>query len=467
MKIRNFLHWTVVILLLFSSGCSQAPEQPTSQATPEMERSTGFITLTPEQAQNGGVKSALVTAEEITESFQALGDFKTKNRAKSMVEAPVSGRVLSLLVEEGESVQAGQAVVRLESPELSRLLAEHHHAQRKLELLESSASEKIQLAEQGLETQAPLNQAKSRLQQARAEVEAADAQLQEASLNKQRLEKLLDVGIPSQQQVEQSRSQYLQALAQYQAARDEVRLAEEALQKESLLDTSQTRSSLKKREISADLHLAREELRHQSELLQVLGKDSNEEEPTITLRTPASGSVISVSTSVGEYVEAGNPLLQIVQSGEVYPTIWIPSSRVPQVHVGTDVTVFFSTESPGYAAKISWLAPELDPESRSLAARLELQDQNLSARAGIFIKADVVTEKRDGLVVPKSAITEIEGRSYVYVNQKENQFQRREIQVGIDSNESVEILSGLTQGERCAVEGVFLLKSYDLGTEGE
>ena len=453
--------------IVLGAGCSSAPEIPNAEPSPTQAVSNGLVELTPEQFQNGSFRTAQADREQISQSFQALGEFKTKNLARSSVEAPLAGRVLSLLVEEGDNVVAGQPVVTIESPELSRLLAEHHHAQRKLELLEANAGQKMLLVEQGPENRAPLNQARARLQQARAQLQSSDAELKQSSLQKERLEKLISVGIPSQQQVDQARADYMQALAAYQAAQDELKLAQEAFQRESILGQSQARTAVGKREISAELHLAREELRHQAELLEVLGKETSEENPEITLRAPASGSVTTIAANVGEYVETGQSILQVVRSGDVYPVIWIPGSRVPEVQIGTSVQVFFSTDSPGYSAKISWLAPEVDGESRTLAARLELEDRNLSARAGIFLKADVQTREHEALVVPKSALTEVNGKTCLYVGDGQLTFQRREVEVGIQSGDSAEILKGLEAGEECCVEGVFLLKSYDLGTEGE
>lgn len=467
MKIQSTV-LSILSLLILATGCSKTPETtPTPQATTSEAADVGVVKLTPEQFQNGKIQTAEARREEIAQSFQALGEFRSKNRAKSMVEAPVGGRVLALLVEEGDSVQLGQPVARIESPELSRLLAEHHHAQRKLALLEANAGQRILMAEEGPDTQAPLNQARTRLQKARAQTQAEEARLKEASLRKERLEKLIEVGIPSQEQVDKARADYLQALAALQAAQAEEQLAQEAFKKESLLDKRDARGAVVKRELSAELHLAREELRHQSELLKVLGKDSEEESPIITLTAPASGSVTSISTNVGEFVDTGQSLLQVVQSGDVYPVIWIPGSRVPEVSLGSNVDVFFSTDSPGYPAKITWLAPELDPETRTLAARLEFEDKNLSARAGIFIKADVQTRKHSSLVVPLSAVTDVEGKQCVYIVAGDRVFHRREVETGVKSADLVEILQGIEAGEKCASEGVFLLKSYDLGTEGE
>lgn len=467
MNIRSMALSFFAVLAL-GLGCSTTPDKAPQATSPPVEASqTGVVRLTAEQFKNGNFKTAQVQGKGIAQSFEALGEFHSKNRAKSLVEAPLGGRVLGLLVEEGDPVTTGQAVARMESPELTRLLAEHHHAQRKLALLQANAGQRILLAEEGPETQAPLNQARSRLQQARAQGQAVEARLKESSLRKERLEKLIGIGIPSQEQVDQARAEYLQALAAHQAAQNEEKLAQEAFQKESVLEKSDARTAVMKREISAELQLAQEELRHQAELLKILGKDADEEGSTITLRAPASGSVTSIAVSVGEFVETGQPFLQVLQSGDVYPLVWIPGSRVPEVQVGSEVNVTLSTESPSYPAKITWLAPELDQETRSLAARLEFEDKNLSARAGIFLKAKIQTQERQALVLAKSAVTDVKGKKCVYVRTEDLVFSRREVTTGMESDDSVEISQGLEEGETCVTEGVFLLKSYDLGTEGE
>lgn len=454
-------------VMALSVGCGQSPEVSDPLPSPSVNRAVGAVTLTPQQFENGKFRTKAVEQEKIAKSFQALGEFRTKNRAKSVVEAPLGGRVLGLFVEEGDSVSMGQAVIRIESPELSKLLAEYHHAEQRLSVLEANARPKILMAEQGPDTQAPLNQARTRLQNARARNQADEARLKEASLRKSRLEKLLESGIPSQEQVDQARSEYFQVLADYQASQNEEALAKEAYKSESELDRSDVRAAIQKREISSDLSLAREELRHQAELLKVLGKDADGESSVITLRASSFGSVTNITASVGEFVETGQSLMQLVRDGQVYPVIWIPSARVPEVKVGNTVTVFFSADSAGHPAKISWLAPELDSETRTLLAHLEFEEKNLSGRAGVFLKAEVALQEKRALAVPKSALTEVNGKPCVYVKSAKYVFQRRDVVLGIESTDSVEIKEGLSLGETCVTEGVFLLKSLDLRSEGE
>ena len=61
----------------------------------------------------------------------------------------------------------------------------------------------------------------------------------------------------------------------------------------------------------------------------------------------------------------------------------------------------------------------------------------------------------------------MEGKQCVYIAGRERTFHRREVKTGVKSTDAIEILQGIEAGEKCATEGVFLLKSYDLGTEGE
>jgi hypothetical protein len=70
-------------------------------------------------------------------------------------------------------------------------------------------------------------------------------------------------------------------------------------------------------------------------------------------------------------------------------------------------------------------------------------------------------------VVPLSAVTDVEDIPCVYIATGDRIFQRREVKTGVKSSSSIEILQGVEAGEKCASEGVFLLKSLDLGTEAE
>jgi cobalt-zinc-cadmium efflux system membrane fusion protein len=456
----------ILFLSLFLAACRNAEEPSPSPSVPD-NLGVKPVRLTSLQIENGNIENQPVERETVSDTFQVLGEFQSKARSKAVVEASLSGRVEAVLVEEGQNVESGRPLIRLTSPELSRLQAEYHHAQRKLALLETNAGQKIILAEEGPETREPLNRASTRLQQARAQEQAEEAQLKAISLRKERIEKLYESGIPSQEQVEQVNSEYFQALARYQAAQDEVRLAQESFQRESRLDRSETRESIAKQEISAELHLAREEVRHQKELLGLLGKNAEEESPEVLVRAPASGTVTKIFASLGEYVDPGRPLLELVQTGQVYPLVWIPASYIPEVKVDSEATVYFSNDPVGHGARVAWLAPEIDPETRSLAARLLLKDQSTTTRAGVFFKAEVIAGSREALVVPAKAVTEVDGTTCVYVALDDTSFERRQIKPGIRSSESVEVLEGLQEGEKCVTEGVFLVKSHDLGVEGE
>ena len=84
----------------------------------------------------------------------------------------------------------------------------------------------------------------------------------------------------------------------------------------------------------------------------------------------------------------------------------------------------------------------------------------------MFTVVDVLSrETREGIVVPKPAVLEVEKHNVVYIAEEGGRFKRRTVTTGAEQGQNVEVLEGLKQGEKIVVKGTFSVKSEDLKSE--
>ena len=118
------------------------------------------------------------------------------------------------------------------------------------------------------------------------------------------------------------------------------------------------------------------------------------------------------------------------------------------------------------------LAQQIDPVARTLTARISIKNRGGLLRLGLFglARVDVGDEKSKGpvLVVPRSALTQIQGKPVVFVRTNEDSFDVHELVLGESAVGKVHVVAGLHEGELIVTRGTFTLKSLLLkGTFAE
>jgi Cu(I)/Ag(I) efflux system membrane fusion protein len=127
--------------------------------------------------------------------------------------------------------------------------------------------------------------------------------------------------------------------------------------------------------------------------------------------------------------------------------------------------------SPGMAAEVELpggekrsiqvesIAPALDPATRTANLRLRLNDSPASLRPGMFLPVRLRSETEAKLVIPAEALIDTGAESLVFVETAPGNYEPRRVQVGRRGSGEVEILGGLSEGERIVSSGNFLIDS--------
>lgn len=183
---------------------------------------------------------------------------------------------------------------------------------------------------------------------------------------------------------------------------------------------------------------------------------------TFDIRADVSGSVIQKMVNVGDYVQRGQPIYEIVDLSRVWVLFDVYESDMGWINKGDKVEYTVSS-LPGetFTGTISFLDPMINSATRVAKARLATANSGLKLKPEMFVSGIVQAELKsqtDAVVVPKSAVMWTGQRSVVYVKSVSDRglnFKMREVTLGPSLGESYVISDGLEMGEEIAVNGTF------------
>jgi membrane fusion protein, multidrug efflux system len=171
------------------------------------------------------------------------------------------------------------------------------------------------------------------------------------------------------------------------------------------------------------------------------------------ITAPISGVITSRQADLGATVFPGQPVFTIEDESGYQLELAIPESLALKVRPGTVAQVTLDAMGSSFVAKVTEIVPSADPLSRTFTAKIFLQQKGL--KSGMFGRGVIsqgTTVK--GMTLPKKAVVERGALTSVWVLEKENIARMRIVKVGKQLGERVEILSGLSDGERVVVSEV-------------
>jgi cobalt-zinc-cadmium efflux system membrane fusion protein len=179
------------------------------------------------------------------------------------------------------------------------------------------------------------------------------------------------------------------------------------------------------------------------------------------LRSPISGSVAERRVDLGALVGREgleSELFVIVDLSEVWVELAIAPRDLASIHEGQAVRL----SAPGSVtseATIMFVSPLLEKDTRTARVVALLPNKEQHWRPGSFVSAAILmAEEPAALVVPETALQTIDGEPVIFVRTDEG-FEKRPVKLGRRDGKIVEILSGLSEGERIAITNSFILKS--------
>ncbi len=180
---------------------------------------------------------------------------------------------------------------------------------------------------------------------------------------------------------------------------------------------------------------------------------------TVSLRAPYRGIVTQIDVREGASVTAEMRMFTLADLSHVWVNVEIYANQLPWVKVGDPVELKLAF-MPGrhWQGRIDYLYPTLNPQSRTVTARLVFDNADGVLRPGMYADATIgAAERSTVLAVPREAVLHTGTQDSVILALGEGRFQPVIVHVGAENNDYAEIIDGLREGQKIVLSGQFLL----------
>lgn len=187
-----------------------------------------------------------------------------------------------------------------------------------------------------------------------------------------------------------------------------------------------------------------------------------------TVVAPFDGVVSNRNVTPGQMAAAGTPLMNVQDISSVYVVVNVEQSDLGRVKTGLPAEVRVdSFESRGFAGVVEIINPSANKNARVFETKIKVGNGEGLLKPGMFAVVRIVTgEEAEALVVPQNSLVSIQGMYFAYVAEGDRAL-RRQVEIGRVIDQSVEIKSGLTEGQKIIVTNVNKLKDQDKITISE
>jgi cobalt-zinc-cadmium efflux system membrane fusion protein len=176
----------------------------------------------------------------------------------------------------------------------------------------------------------------------------------------------------------------------------------------------------------------------------------------VPVKAPISGVVVEQDVAAGQLIQPGSTqCFMISDTGSVWVLVNIYQKDLPYVRVGDAVTIQTDSYSQEFKGRISYVAASLDPNTRTLQARIDTSNPGEKLKKDMYVTATVnAGTLQNAIALPDAAILrDSENQPFVYAETAANQFGRRTVTLGESLNGKTEITSGLKPGDQVIGDG--------------
>jgi len=194
------------------------------------------------------------------------------------------------------------------------------------------------------------------------------------------------------------------------------------------------------------------------EQVQALAK-SGEAKRTLTFRSPVAGIVTEKKALQGMHFMAGEALYQVADLSSVWVVADVFEQDIGLVKTGAKAKVLINAyPDKVFQGFVTYVYPTLKAETRTVPVRVELPNPGLLLKPAMFAQVELsVAGKGRVLTVPDSAVIDSGARQIVLVRRGEGLFESREVKLGARSDNDVEVIEGVKNGEQVVIAANFLI----------
>lgn len=185
----------------------------------------------------------------------------------------------------------------------------------------------------------------------------------------------------------------------------------------------------------------------------------------MTLTAPRDGIIGWRQAEEGEWASAGQKLLTVVDNSLLYVDCDVAEQDIGILRLGMTLPVSIDSLGETCEGRITYISPSMDQDTRSYKVRLTLDSQGGRILGGMFARTEVTAVQREHtLFVPKEAVGDDNGKKYIFLIDEEGRAKKVYVTLGLINDDSMEILSGASEGDQVAITNISRLRD---GMEAE
>lgn len=348
---------------------------------------------------------APVKRETISTTLAIAGQFIPYQNVE--LHAKVAGYIRNIYVDIGDHVRTGQVLAVLEIPEL---------------------------VAQVDEAKAAVHHAEEEIQRAHSEVSRAEADEVALHANADRLVNTDKArpGLIAQQELDDATAKARAAEAQVDASKSALAAAKQ------------------------ELEVAKANQQHFSALSDY-AKITAPYNGVVTWRFSDTGALVQAGTSN----TSGLPVVTLAEVDVLRLRIPVPESLAAKIRIGDTADVAVQATGEHFTGKVERFTDALDPSTRTMQVEIDVPNPNYHLQPGMYADVRLNANSRDNtLTIPVEAVRHEGNKTKVLVLDSNERIQSRDVRVGVQGSDRVEILAGLAEGERVLVGN---LGSYQVG----
>ncbi|MGA3054588.1 MAG: efflux RND transporter periplasmic adaptor subunit [Candidatus Korobacteraceae bacterium] len=258
----------------------------------------------------------------------------------------------------------------------------------------------------------------------------------------------------------QLRTNYLKAKDAYALAQKAAARARDLYQHHAIAEQNLEQAESAEIQAGGDLAAAEAALK----VLGITNPDALVKAPPtfeVPVRAPIAGQVVEQNVAVGQLVQTGaTQCFLLSDTSNVWVLVNVYQKDLPNVRVGDPVTIQTESYPDVFHGRISYVAASLDPNTRTLQARIETNNPGEKLKKDMYVVATVDAGTiQNAIALPDSAVLrDSENMPFVYVESSSQQFGRRTVTLGDSLNGQTQVTSGLKPGDRVVGNGSLFLQ---------
>lgn len=433
----------------------------------EHGESTNSVSFPKEKWEVAGLRVEPVSRRTLSGRSWVTGRLALNEDRLAHIFSLTDGRVHDVTVQFGDDVSVDQTLAVIDSKEVGATKLDYYRAQLDAEIAKvnydwaSEINTNTQTLIESLSQNPPLESvtdafADKPMGEYRQQLITAYANLYKSRKDLERLQSLANQGVAAGKQALAAKAAYEADRATFQALLEQIKFTSWQM---ALI------AEQRYRQAEQEVVASRSRLfilgYHEEDLERIDPLREGEAIAHYEIRAPFNGAVIGKNVVLGERVGPDTEMFQIADLSTLWVVADIYQKDLAKLRqLGNELHFRAPNADHEHAAKIFYTGDIFDPETRTIRLRAVVENPERRLKAGMFVEVALPADPiPDALVIPASALSEVEGEDVVFVQVGEERFEMRKIVVGARSGEWIQVREGLKESERVVTAGGFALKS--------